>query len=302
MKRPGVLLLVMLLAVGPASAVTVNDDRGRPVTVTAPVRRVVTLAPHATELLFEIGAADRLVGAVEFSDYPPAARTIPRVGNAMMIDMEKLLVLQPDLVIAWQSGNSLDTVSRLEQLGIPVFVLEAGNLTMIPDQLERLGRLLGVRRQAEADARHFIRAYDDLRRQFSDRRPVTVFYQIWDEPLMTLSADHIVSDAIRLCGGTNPFVDRHVLAPTISVESVLALDPQLIIVAGNVDRNGTAFWRQWPALQAVQAGNLFRYSDDALTRPTSRMLPAVRRLCEVIDEGRQHLASAGHTTPDNRRK
>ena len=212
-----------------------------------------------------------------------------------------MLSLQPDLVIAWRSGNSVADIDSLEALGIPVFALEATRLSAVPGQIRRLGLLLQAQARAETDAVNFERELERIRQHYGKKRAVTVFYQIWADPLMTLSGQHIISDAIRLCGGINPVSDRHTLAPAVSIESVLAMDPQLIIVAGKADTDSMAFWRRWSSLQAVQAGNIFRYTDDALSRPTSRMLPAVRKLCRTIESGRQHIERTGrHTGGDKR--
>lgn len=271
------------------AGVEVRDDLGRVIRLDAPAQRIVSLAPHATELLFEVGAGERVVGTVSFSDYPPAATRIPLIGRYDRFDLEAIAARRPDLVIAWHSGNPAQQVERIAALGFPVFYTEARRIEAIPDLLRRLGRVAGSGAQGDAAARRFEQRLAELRRTYRGRAPVRVFYQVWNRPLMTINGEHLISDALRLCGGINVFAELGPLAPTISVEAVLAADPQLIVTGGlgELQSAWLAEWRQWEQLQAVRSGNLALVPPDLLQRPTSRFLDGIEILCRTLERARR---------------
>lgn len=282
-------ILLSLCSAG-VHAVTLTDDRGRVLTLERPAERIVSLAPNLTELLFEAGAGDRLVGAVAYSDYPPAARRLPRVGEAGRIDIERIVVLQPDLVVAWKTGNSREDYERLDRLGLKVYVVELATIARIPDGIEDLGRLTGTSGAAEASAAAFRRRLDALQRRYAGREGVSVFYQIWEQPLMTVSGAHFISDALRLCGGENIFAALGQLAPSVALEAVIAADPQVVLInasAGTVDA-----WRRWRDMAAVRLDNLYTIDDDLISRPAPRLLDGVERLCEILDTARGRIRAA----------
>jgi iron complex transport system substrate-binding protein len=270
----GVILAYTLLN-GPVwSDIQVTDDAGRQVVLQQPAQRIVSLAPHITELLFAVGAGAAVVGASEFSDYPEAARAIPRVGGGGGLDLEAILALQPDLVIAWESGNPAGQAQRLQQLGLPVFFSEPGHLEGIISSLERFGQLTGRQEDAHVQARTFADHLDELRRRYSGRDEITVYYQIWERPLMTVNGRHIISDVIRLCGGRNVFADLPVLAPQISSEAVLAANPDVIVVGDAAGEPAASLvaWEHWPELKAVRQGHLYTIQRELLVRQTPRLL------------------------------
>jgi len=278
---------------GALAAVSVSDDTGREVQLAQPAQRIVSLAPHITELLFSAGAGDRVVGAVEYSDYPAAAKKLPRVGSYNAVDMERILALRPDLVIAWASGNPPALIEQLRDLGLTVFLSEPRRFEDVAGNLERLGRLAGTRATAQAAADGFRRRLRALHEQYAGRAPVNVFYQIWHRPLMTVNGEHLISKVIRLCGGRNVFADLPVLVPKLDMEAVLAADPQAI-VAGVREPGDTSWqqdWRRWPQLRAVREGHLISVPADLLQRHTLRILDGAEQLCEALDGVRHDVTS-----------
>ncbi|HHH35257.1 MAG TPA: cobalamin-binding protein [Gammaproteobacteria bacterium] len=285
MKHPGVraawLAAVSLTAV--VFAATVKAAGAPPLPV--PAQRIVSLAPHLTELLFSAGAGERIVGTVAYSDYPPEARRIPRVGDAFHLDLERILALRPDLVVAWRSGIRDEDLQRLRTLGFPVYVADSTRLAGIASELEDLGRLAGTGKQARAAARDYLDRLRALTARYQGRAPVTVFYQVWDRPLMTVSDRHVIGQVIRRCGGRNPFGDLAELTPTVDPEALVAADPQVMIAAAG---GGDPFarWRDMPVLRAVRAGHLFTVPGDWISRPSLRLLQGMARVCAILDEVR----------------
>ncbi|MDB5775513.1 MAG: putative Cobalamin binding protein BtuF [Herbaspirillum sp.] len=289
----------LLLTVAQAAAITVHDDAGNFVTLAAPALRIVTLAPHATELLFAAGAGDRIVGAVSYSDYPAAARAIPRIGSNSQIDFERLIALKPDLLVVWLHGNAVRQLEKLRGLGIPLFYSDPQVLDDIPDAITRLGRLAGSDAQARQSASALRARLTALRAQYGGRQPVRMFYQVWQRPLYTLNGQHIVSDAIRLCGGVNIFAALKATAPVVSVEAVLLENPEAVISGDIKSDDGLALWRAYPALTATQRGNLFALDGDLLSRPGPRMIDGAAALCRILETVRAHRPQplANETTP-----
>jgi iron complex transport system substrate-binding protein len=221
-----------LFALAPAfGAISVVDDAKHTVTLSAPARRIVSLAPHATELLFAAGAGAHIVGVAEFSDYPPEAKHIQSVGSGVSLDLERIIALKPDLVVGWNNGMAATQLARLEPLGIPIYKSEPYDFAAIAHSLERLARLTGTDAAGNAAAAAFRARLQRLRDTYQKRRTVRVFYQIWRSPLMTLNGAHLVSSALRLCGGENIFAGLPQLAPTVSIEAVLKADPEAIIAS-----------------------------------------------------------------------
>src|SRR5688500_14894260 len=260
-----VALLSAMLPFG-VEAVSAVDSDGRRIKLDAPAQRIVSLAPHVTEQLFAAGAGSKVVGASEYSDYPEEAKALPRVASSGTVNLEAVLALQPDRVVAWWLEAVMAALARLEALGVPVFYSEARRLSHIPHLIEALGELAGTRETARPLARSLREELARLDAEYSSRRPVTVFYQISERPLMTIGGGQFVSDAIDLCGGRNIFAGASVMAPTVNLESVMAADPEVIITARPEagDRSSHAYWRRFPGLFAVESENLY-------TVPTNEM-------------------------------
>lgn len=281
------LLAALLLITGTAVAqpVTVEDFAGRSVTLPAPAQRIVALAPHSVENLFSAGAGDRLVGVVSFSNYPPAASTIPEVGSYNAFSLEAIASVRPDLIVMWGSGNGSQALSRLEMLGVPVFVSEPRRLADIPRVIRALGRLAGTAQAGEAEALTVEQTIAGLRERYRADPPISVFYEIWNEPLQTVNGEHLISQVIELCGGRNIFADVGALAPRISIESVLARAPEAIVASGmgELRPEWLDAWQRYPSIPAVRNGALFFVHPDHLQRPTARVLLGARTLCEQLD-------------------
>jgi iron complex transport system substrate-binding protein len=283
----GMLLLLAVFALGAGAEIRLRDDAGRNVILNQPARRIISLAPHLTELLFAAGAGGQIVGTVEFSDYPRAAQAIAHIGDSAQLDLERIVALKPDLVVVWQNGSAQRQLEKLLSLGIPVFYNEPRRLPDIARAIEQLGRLAGTEAVALPAAREFLAREAELRRRYSGRSPVTVFFQIWDRPLLTVNGAHLISDVIQLCGGQNIFAGLKPLTPEIPGEAVLAADPEVIggVTAEAGQPGNLNPWKQWPRLKAVARGNLFTIGSDTISRNTPRILDGARELCE-------HLAAA----------
>jgi len=285
------LLLAVLTGVSPlaASAATVTDDTSAAVRLDAPARRIVSLAPPATEMLFAIGAGEHVVGAVSYSDYPAEAREIPRVGSYDAVDYERILALEPDLVVAWASGNGRTTLERLRELGLTVFVTEPRALADIPATMERLGALVGGQTMARDATKRFRRERARLARHYRGAPKVSVFFQIWHGPMMTVNGEHLISRVIELCGGRNVFGELRALVPRVGTEAVIAADPEAIVAAGR-DANRPHWlndWRQWESITAVARGNLFHLDPDLIHRASPRIIEGARMLCEALQIARE---------------
>ena len=278
-------ILILFFAHNNLAAIEVIDDNGDKLTIANAVQRIISLSPNTTEILFHIGAGEKIVGADEYSNYPQAANKIVRVNNHAAANYELILSLEPDLVIAWQSGNGVKIISRIRELNIPVFVVETASLEDIPDLYRRLGQLSGYADQANTQAEKFSQRLNQLRKSFSSRQTIRVFYQIWNEPLMTLNGDHMVTDMIELCGGINVFFDAAALVPYVNIESVVAANPQIIISGGNnkSDLLDSGFWRKWTGISAVKNQHLYAIPSDLLQRHSDRILDGTGLMCEYID-------------------
>jgi iron complex transport system substrate-binding protein len=268
--------------------VSVTDSSGRRITLTIPAQRIVSLAPHATELLYAAGAGDKLVAVSEYSDFPEAAKRLPRVASSGGIDLERLLALRADLVIAWRLEATARALDRIEALGIPLAYIEPHRLEEIPQAIETLGVLAGTQPAAQGEAARLRAELGRLASAYRGRPPIDVFYQISQRPLMTLSGRHFVSDALALCGGRNVFADAPIIAPEVDAEAVLAANPQVIIAASSdpADKSWQAFWLRFGQLRAVRDGNLLAIHGEEMHRHGPRAIASTARLCELLDEAR----------------
>lgn len=295
--RQHVLALLLLAALAaPAAArptVVVADDAGGTVALAAPPRRIVSLAPHATELLFALGAGSRIVGVSAASDWPAEARALPRVGDARAVDLERVFALAPDLVVTWPYTVPAQ-VARLKARGVPVFVLDARTIDDLPRQMSRLGRLVGETRRGESLAAATTARLEALRARYRNAVPVAVFYQIWNAPLFTIGGGHLITQAIELCGGSNAFARETLPAPMVSVEAVLAAQPEVIVAGADGGRRPPWLddWRRWPTLPAVARGQLHTVDGDLLHRAGPRFVDGVDGLCAAIDGARASDRSA----------
>jgi iron complex transport system substrate-binding protein len=273
-----------------ATHVAVKDDLGNDIRLERPARRIVSLSPHTTELLYAAGAGAHVVGVSNHSNYPPAARQVVSVGNTGAVDIEKILMLKPDLIIAWHSGNAAGQLQRLRAFGLPVFESEPTDYATIAASLERLGMLSGSLAAASKAAASFRMRWQALASTYHARAPVSVFYQIWEQPLMTLNGKHMVSSVLRTCGGRNLFADMPQLAPGVSIESVIAADPDVILAPDGAGERAFARWRRFTKMKAVMRSNLLTVHADWLNRPGPRILDATEQVCVLLDTVRHRSA------------
>jgi len=281
-------LAAVLLIADARAAIVLNDDGGREVRLPQPAQRIVALAPHIAETLFAAGAGDRLVGTVDYSDYPPAAKKVPRIGGYSRVDLEAVVALKPDLVLVWESGNNMAQADKLRALGLTVFVIQPNRIGDVAGQLERFGRLAGTSPVADSAARQFRARLAALETANAHKPKVRTFYQIWKAPLMTVGGPQIITDAMRICGGDNVFGQLTQMAPRVSLEAVIEADPEAIVATGMGDAKPEWLddWLQWKRMTAVRRGNLFHINPDIMQRHTPRILDGTAKLCAALDVAR----------------
>lgn len=266
----------------------VTDYVKRSVILDKPAKRIVSLAPHITENIFSAGAGDLIVGVVNFSDYPAAAKKIPRVGNVQGISAEMIVALKPDLVIAWGTGHSTNITQKLIDLGLTVYIDEPKILEDVAKSIQDIAIMTGHKKSATKNVEDYLKKLKLLKQRYAMREKISVLYQVWDKPLRTINGDHIISDVISLCGGQNSFADAAVIAPIISIESVLARNPQTIVASGmRTEQLGWLDdWLKWSSLTAVKEKNLFFIPPDLLQRHTVRILQGAEILCDQLEKVR----------------
>lgn len=249
----------------------------------AAAERVVTLAPSLSEIMLELNAVDLLVGVLDGGERPPALADIPSVGRVGQLEMERLLALQPTLVLLWPDSISRAQRDQLAAFDITVLAVQPRSLDQLAEQFALISEKVGRAEQGAALKQTFELGLDKLRRQYHRTRPLTVFYQVWNQPLYTLGGQQIISDAINVCGGRNVFADLQLPAPQVSVESVLSRNPDVILASSGAQ---LAEWDAWPQLAAVRKGQRWEVPDKGLERPSFQMLAAIRKLCEVMAQAR----------------
>lgn len=276
-----------------AAPISVVDDSGQRVTLSAPAQRIISLAPHVTELLYAAGAGNRIVGTVEYSDYPQEAKALPRVGDNQRLDLERILAMKPDLIVVWLHGSAQRQLDQLRRLGLPMYYSEPRKLADIGPAIEAMGQLAGTGAVATKAAHEYNQRLLRLERENAGKAPIKVLFQIWDQPVMTINGSHLMSDAMRVCGGRNVFGHLQSLVPTVDVEAVLAADPEAIVASG-ADASRPPWldeWKRWRRLSAVRRNNLYFIAPELITRLSPRVLGGVEQLCKQLDEARTHVAA-----------
>jgi iron complex transport system substrate-binding protein len=289
-------LSALFAAAAEAIAITMIDDAGHAFDLARPPRRIVSLAPSLTELVFAAGAGASLVGTSALSDYPSAARAIARVGDAGRLDVERVIALRPDLVLIWQRGATSRELEQLEAAGIRLFQLEPRRLDDVARAIERLGTLLGHEPEASRRASEIRAALERLRAAHAGAAPVKVFYQVWRQPLMTINGKQLIDDILTLCGGRNVFADLTPLVPIISTESVVAVDPEAILTASETTRAtpwqrdpsnpSFAAWHRYGSMTAVRRSWLYSLNGDNISRQGPRVVDGAAAVCAVLDQVR----------------
>ena len=272
------------------AAIVVRDGTGATVSLPQPAARIVSLAPHATELVFAAGAGNKLVGVLAHSDWPPEARALRRVGDAAALDVEGIVALKPDLVVTWPYTVPAQ-VAKLRSFGIVVYTTDARSVREIAADVDRLATLAGTSAAAAPTVADMRARIDALERRRAGARVVRVFYQLGDKPMYTVGSPQLITQALQACGGVNVFGTVGVAAPLVNVEAVLATRPEAIL-AGTEEARRPAWldaWQAWPALPAVRAGNLYAVDAMLLHRPGPRFLDGVEQICATLDRARNAL-------------
>jgi len=294
-RSPGRILLLVVLWLQDFSAVAtpaVTDAAGREVSLTAPATRIVALAPHIVENLYSIGAGAHIVGAVDYSDHPARAAEIPRVGGIAGISLEHLVALQPDLVIGWLSGTDSRIIAAIDELGIPYYMDEIRSLEDLGRSLAHLGTMTGRAEHAEQAVAALQRALATRATGDKAYHP-SVFLQLWDQPLQSIGSQHLLTDVINRCNGRSVTSTVPGLAPRVEIESVLAADPDIIIVES---ADQARHWRRFPDLRALRTGRIHAIDPDLMHRPTLRLLEGMEAICAQIEA--VPIAERRETTPE----
>jgi len=277
-------------------------DQTIPAAEPGSIRRIVTLAPNLTELVFAAGAGELLVGVSAYSDFPPEARNLPVISDAFTVDQERLALLKPDLLLAWQSGTPVHVVDELRTAGFNIEAITTRGLDDVPVALERIGRLTGHDEQARAAAADFRQSIDDIRRQYSGASEVSVFYQVSARPLYTINREHFIGEILSLCGGRNIFAELSDLAPSVSVEAVIDRDPEVLLAASDGGEMPFADWQRWDRLAANRYGNHFVVGSAEIGRATPRLLLAAQQVCVALLTARTNREAAQEQDREQARK
>ena len=259
----------------------------------APPQRVVTLAPHLTELVCAVGACGRLVGVSAYSDYPAEVKNLPQVSDAATVNLEAVLALKPDLVLAWDGGTAPETVTRLRGLGLRVEPLRVRGLEDVAAALEETGALLGATDAAQQAAQAYRTRLGLLRARWRGAAPIRTVYQIETAPAYTVNRDSPISEAMALCGGVNVFADLPRLAAPVSAEAMLAARPEAVLYGG--EENAPAihdYWARLAGAPAARTDNLYAVDANLLARATPRLLDGVEQVCTILDQARAHRRAA----------
>ncbi len=278
-------------SVSSTSMLSVDDDSGAIVSLAKPAERIIALAPHIIENVYSAGAGDLLLASVDYADYPPAAKALPSVGGYNKFNIEAIAALRPDVVFVWQSGTPSHFLEKIRQLGIPVYLDEPTKVEDVAKALRNIGVLTGRESVAEKAARQHIERLRKIQVDQANKRQVSVFYQVWDDPLYTINGKQIISDVLNLCGGINIFADEPIKAPIVSIESLVSIDPMVIMTGSQSQSSDKALasWKKWPSMQAVKHGNLFVVNPDIVSRHTARILDGAELVCDKLDQARLNM-------------
>lgn len=284
------------------AAVTVQDDGGNTVTLSKPAQRIISLAPHATELIFAAGGGERIVATVDYSDYPAAALKIPRVSSNQQLDIERIIALKPDLIVLSLHGNAHRQIARIQKFGIPFFYTDPKKLSTVPYSIERLGVLMATEQTANKVATIEHVELARLQKSYSHLAKVRVFYQVWGKPIYTLNEDNFLNDVIHLCGGENVFAKLATTAPIVTMESVLLENPEVMMTGDRQAQKsgGLEMWKSYPNLLAVKNDNLFSVDADLVNRAGPRLIQGAAIVCEKLALARsrrqaQPASASSHT-------
>ncbi len=299
-RRLGLVLSALLVScvqlayAGVASQISVTDDTGQVVKLAKPAQRIISLAPNLTEILFAIGAGDKVVGVSSESDFPPQAKAIARVASFNELNLEAIIESKPDLIVAWLGGNPIGQLTKLKELHIPVYSARFKTIADIPKTMQKLSILTGTVNQATPVIKNFNTNIAKLRHKYAKQQPVSVFYQVWHKPIFTISDKSIINQVIGLCGGRNVFAKTKGSSPQVSVEAVLVADPQ-VILAGEDSNYWRSMWQFWHRLRAVHNNNLYTIPPSLVERPGPRLWRGARLVCEDLALARSKSSNKSNT-------
>ena len=264
--------------------ISVVDDFGKVVVLKTPAQRIISFAPHNTENLFSAGAGDKVVGVVEYSDYPPKANDIQSVGSYIQFNLEVILALKPDLIVAWKNGNNKEALERIERFGIPIYYSEPRSFQDIIDNILELAMLAGTENNVDPSINNLAEDLLALKHLYENKEVIDVFYQVWRDPLMTLNGDHFVSRVLELCGARNLFSHLPIIAPRVSMEAVIQSNPDVIITGLTEGlAPDMSMWEKWMSVKAVKNDHYIFVESDTMHRHTLRMLNGIADFCKKID-------------------
>lgn len=255
--------------------------------------RIVALAPHIVENLYAIGAGDLIVGTLDYADYPQEATKIERIGGYNGISIEKLLMLKPDMVIAWKNGNQAEDLAQIKRLGIELYLSDPRFIEGVASEILKLGQITGHIEQSKQVAETFTAKLNAIKVTQKDKTTLTGFYQLWPEPMMTVSKNTWINQLIETCQVTNVFANSDTDYPQISIENVIVTKPQVIIIPDEKSKRvmPTVNWQQWPEIPAVKYEQFISVNADLLHRFTPRMLDGLAQMCDKVDISREFIKS-----------
>lgn len=289
-KYPAVLLVAVLLGacgrppeVRGSAGSDPGGESGQP--------RIVTLAPHLAELVYTAGAGAQLAGVVAYSDFPEPVRALPQVGDAFRVDLERLVIVDPDLVLAWDSGNPDAMVAQLRRRGYRVVVITTDTLDQVAQAIEQIGALAGSAAVAAAQATSYRERLGRLRQRYASATLLQVFYQVSGQPLYSIGKQHPITEMIEVCGGNNVFADIRQVAPVVAVEDVVLRLPDVIIAGDPPGQQLLDGWLQWPQIPAVRNRQLYTIDASLVARSSVRILDGLQAICTHLQEARSHAAT-----------
>lgn len=276
------LLILMFLSI---NFVAHSADDGNSI---KKAERIIALSPHSVEMLFAMGAGDKIIATTDYADYPAQAKKIERIGGYQGILIERVLELNPDLIIVWQSGNKSEQSAQLKKLGFNLYYSNPTTLDSIAQEIADLGDLVGHQEQAEQLAYQFNQHLAQVKKQYSKKSPVKIFYQLWPAPLQTAAGNSWIQHMLNICQGDNIFNDAANDYPKVSIENVVIRSPEVFIIplAVNQQKPDDINWQKWPELPAVKNNQLYYLDADLLHRASPRVLDGLDALCESIDKAR----------------
>ena len=290
MKIKHYLLIILMSLAYSATAYEDKNTKVEPTNVDSPKPRIIALAPHIVEMLYDIGAGEQIIATTAHADYPLAAQKIPRIGNSLRIQLERVIELQPDLVIAWQSGNPSDDLARIKQLGFNVVYSQPNTFDDVAKELRLFGKLTGHAEQAERVASKFLADLAKIKQQYSNKKPLSSFYEVWSRPLTTIAKGSWPQQFLDVCSISNPFYQAEARYPQVNIEQILQTNIDIIIqpLSENQSAREGYTWEQWPILPAVKHNQIIKLDADVVHRMTTRSLNALTDLCQQADKSRTY--------------